>query len=79
MALVGTLGLVSIGTRGFDRATGMMVLVGPQGLISVGRMRYQLAACHTFHIHACMTAASEGWVLDLVFVRIDLGGRQEGY
>ena len=32
--------------------TDMMVLVGPQGLISVGRMRYQLAACHTFHMHA---------------------------
>ena len=52
MALVGLVGLVSIGTGGFDRATGMMVLVGPQGLISVDRKRYQLATCHTFHMHA---------------------------
>ena len=77
MVLVGPPGLISIGTRGFDFATGMMVLVGPRGPISVGRMRYQLVACHTFHMHACMAAASEGWVLDLV--RIDLDGRQEGY
>ena len=52
MALLGLLGLVSIGTGGFEGATGMMVLVGPQGLISIDRKRYQVAACHTFHIHA---------------------------
>ena len=33
----------------------MMVLVGPLGLISMGGgMGYQLAACYTFHMHACM-------------------------
>ena len=52
MALLGLLGLVSIGTGGFDRATGMMVFVSPQGLISVDRKRYQVAACDTFHMHA---------------------------
>ena len=57
--------------------TDMMVLVGPLGLISIGGMRYQLAACYTFHIHACMAAASLGWVLELI--RIGLDARQEGY
>ena len=57
--------------------TDMMVLVGPLGLILIGGMRYQLAACYTFHMHACMAAASLRWVLDLV--RIGLDARQEGY
>ena len=50
-----------------------MVFERPLGLNSIGRMIHHLGACHTFHIHACMAAASERCMLDLV--RIDLDKR----